>query len=245
MARPRVHLENAPIVEAVIDFRVLRQEQVSAETFAAIEASIGGHYATKQQIQTIQAEFGLDNGRLLDRAQTQTLLGWRYQTQTEIAQFRVDGFTFSRIEPYTTWEAVSGEAFRLWAIYREIAKPTEVTRIAVRYINRLRLPAAANLSEYIEAPPVLPVPIPQAVREFLTRVSVDDSMRGASAVIVQALEPRVDQSAISLLLDIDAFRIVKLAPDDPSLLEMFGQLRSLKNDIFFASITERTVEMYA
>jgi uncharacterized protein (TIGR04255 family) len=101
------------------------------------------------------------------------------------------------------------------------------------------------LQEYLEAPPILPPPIPQSVREFVTRVNVDDLTRNASAVIVHALEPRVDQSSISLLLDIDASRMVSSTPDDPTLAATFQQLRELKNEIFFASITERTVEMYA
>jgi uncharacterized protein (TIGR04255 family) len=63
-------------------------------------------------------------------------------------------------------------------------------------------------------------------------------------VIVQALERSVDPSVVSLLLDIDAFREEVAAPDDPALPTAFEQLRQLKNEIFFASITETTAEMY-
>jgi uncharacterized protein (TIGR04255 family) len=157
----------------------------------------------------------------------------------------VDGFTFSKIEPYTTWEEVSLEAFRLWKVYVEAAKPKGISRVAVRYINRMRLPAVKDLGEYLEAPPQLPSPIPQSVREFLTRVYVRDDKRNTSAVIVQALEPRIDPNALSLLLDIDAFREVSEAPDDPGLPSVFQELRELKNDIFYASITEKIVEKYA
>lgn len=245
MARAREHLKNAPIVEAVIDFRVLRQEQVSAETFAGIGSSIGEHYTKTGSIQSIEARFGVVHGKPLGPSQLQTDLGFRYQTATEIAQFRVDGFTFSKITPYTTWEEVSREAFRLWKVYTDVARPRQLSRVAVRYINRMRLPDVQDLGEYLEEPPKLPVPIPQMVREFLTRVYVRDDKRNASAVIVQALEPRIDTNAISLLLDIDAFREVSEAPDDPSLPSVFEQLRELKNLIFFASITEKTVEIYA
>lgn len=245
MALVRKHLENAPIVEAVIDFRVLRQEQVSAETFAGIGSSIGGHYKLTGSIQSFQARFGVVQGKPLDASQSQTVLGFRYQTETEIAQFRVDGFTFSKIRPYTRWEDVSGEAFRLWKVYVDLAKPREVTRVAVRYINRMQLPSVQDLGEYLEAPPLLPAPVPQIVRDFLTRVYVRDDKRNASAVIVQALEPRVDQNPISLLLDIDAFRDVNEPPDDSELPSLFGQLRELKNEIFFASLKEKTVEVYA
>jgi uncharacterized protein (TIGR04255 family) len=156
----------------------------------------------------------------------------------------VDGFTFSKIVPYTTWDKVFGEAFRLWKVYVHGARPRQVSRVAVRYINQMRLPAVKDLGEYLEAPPQVPPPTPQTIQEFLTRVYVRDDRRYASAVIVQALEPPLDPSQISLLLDIDAFREVTLKPDDPELPFIFGELRKLKNEIFFASITEKIAERY-
>jgi uncharacterized protein (TIGR04255 family) len=245
MAYAREHLQNAPIVEALIDFRVLRKEPVSAGTFADIGASIGTQYVRESSIQSIEARFGMDRGRLLEPWQSQTEIGWRYRTATEVAQFRVDGFTFSKLAKYSTWGEVSQEAFRLWEIYVGAADPREVSRVAVRYINRMSLPTVQDLGEYLTAPPQLPAPVPQAIREFLTRVYVQDEKSNASAVIVQALEPRMDPRLVSLLLDIDAFREVTLAPEDPALPVIFGELRQLKNEIFYASITERTAEIYA
>lgn len=245
MARLRKHLQHAPIVEALIDFRVVRKEQVSAEAFAGIGASIGTQYVRESSIQSIEARFGTDRGKLLEPWQSQTEIGWRYRTATEVAQFRVDGFTFSKLAEYSTWDEVSREAFRLWKVYVDAADPREVSRVAVRYINRMPLPAVLDLAEYLTAPPQLPDPIPQAIREFLTRVYVQDERSNASAVIVQALEPRMDPRSVSLLVDIDAFREVTLAPDDPGLPAIFGELRRLKNEIFYASITEKTAEIYA
>ena len=245
MANPRTHLENAPIVEAVIDFRVVRQEQVAAETFADLSSAIGEQYSKAGSIQSLLARFGVDHGMALEPWQMQTELGWRYQRGTEVAQFRVDGFTFSNIAPYKTWGDVSAEAFRLWKVYVNIAKPRQVSRVAVRYINQMQLPAVKDLGEYLTAPPRLPKPVSQDIRDFLTRVNVRDDKRNASAVIVQALEPQIDPKTITLLLDIDAFREVNEEPDAPVLISIFEQLRTLKNEIFFASITEKIVEKYA
>jgi uncharacterized protein (TIGR04255 family) len=49
---------------------------------------------------------------------------------------------------------------------------------------------------------------------------------------------------LSVLLDIDAFREINMAAHDPTILSIFQQLRELKNDIFFASITEKTAKRY-
>jgi uncharacterized protein (TIGR04255 family) len=188
--------------------------------------------------------FGMSEGKPLAQSQSHADFGWRYQSKGEVAQFRLDGFTFSKIEQYTTWEEVFGEAVRLWKLYLELAKPRQVSRVAVRYINRMRLPAVTDLGRYLEVPPLLPAPIPQVIREFLARFSVEDAERSVSAAIVQALEPRVDPSSLTLLLDIDAFREMRELPDDPLVLSVFERLRQLKNEIFFATITESIAEMY-
>jgi len=244
MARPREHLENAPIVEAVLDFRVVPQEQISADTFADLRTSIGEKYTRESSIRSIEARFGLVQGTPLKPWQMQTDLGYRYRTQGEIAQFRVDGFTFSKLARYTTWGEVSSEALRLWKVYLDLANPRQVSRVAVRYINRMLLPDVKDLGEYLAEPPKLPLPASKRIREFLTRVIVEDDKRNASAIIVQALEPRTDPETISLLLDVDAFRDVALGADDPALPAIFGELRQLKNEIFFASITDTTAEIY-
>src|SRR6266702_3372368 len=132
MARAREHLRNAPIVEAVIDFRILREATVSADTFGGLVSSIGKKYSQAGSIVSVEARFGIESGKLVDPAQRRADLGWRYQAVTEVAQFRVDGFTFSKLEPYTTWREVFGEAIRLWEIYLNLAKPKQLSRIAVR-----------------------------------------------------------------------------------------------------------------
>lgn len=244
MAQPREHLANAPIVEAVIDFRVLRDLSVSPLTFEGLVASIGEKYSQATSIQAFEARFGIESGKMLDPAQRSADLGWKYQASTEVAQFRVDGFTFSKLAPYTSWGEVFGEASRLWRIYVGLARPKQVSRIAVRYLNRMTLTGNPRINDFLEAPPELPKPIPPLVRDFLTRVHVADERRGSAAIIVQALEPQFDPNVMSLLLDIDAYHETTLTPDDPELPKMFQQLRELKNEIFYASITEKAAEIY-
>lgn len=245
MARPRPHLANAPIVEALIDFRVLPQAQVAVDELGSLDAEIGLEYSKREQINVFSTRLDFNEGRSPQAAAAHSKIGWLYKSQNQVAQFRLDGFTFSRLEPYTNWEGVFEEALRLWQIYAHKTMPAQISRIAVRYINRMKLQGPANLKTYLTTPPELPEPAPQAVRDFLSRIHVDDSTRSASAVVIQALEPQVEPSIISLLLDIDAYRDrLTLHPNDPSIPQMFQNLRELKNEVFFACITERTAEIY-
>lgn len=245
MARRRAHLTNAPIVEAVIDYRVLRQEGTVADSFAGLRPAIGSQYSESLPLHSVEARFGMEQGKSIEPTTTRSAIGWQYRAGSLVAQFRIDGFTLSQLERYTSWGEIFAEANRLWQIYVAKAHPPEVIRVAVRYINRLRIPVPAELSEYLSAPPALAFPSPQLLRQFLCRIAVDDPGRNSSAVVVQASEPLIGQEAVVLLIDIDAFKEnLSVAPSDPLLPEMFEQLRDLKNEIFFASLTEKAVEMY-
>lgn len=247
MAKPREHLSRAPIAEALIDIRVLPREGIAADVFIPLKNNLANTYPKSSPMRSFEARFQMDQGKVSAENTVQSNVGWLFEAQgrKSVAQFRVDGFTYNKLQPYTRWEDVFSEAYRLWHLYVDTAKPLEVTRMAVRYLNRLQLPAATELRDYLEAPPLLPAPIPQTIREFLTRVVVFDTNRNASAIITQALEAALDVRVTPVLLDIDAFREAAIRPDDASMPQIFEQLRRLKNDIFYASITEKTVEMYA
>ncbi len=228
----------------MIDFRVPPNPSVQPGTFSDLTASIGKKYSKSESINLIEARFGIDRGKMLSPAQSQTELGQKYSAESEIVQFRTDGFTFSKVARYTTWDAVFGEAFRLWNVYLAVAKPVQLTRIAVRYINRMQVGGNQKIGDFLEAPPFLPQPVSSTVLDFLSRVHIADQKRDAAAIVVQALEPQIDPNLMSLYIDIDAYHLGTLDPEDPSLREIFQRLRELKNEIFYASVTEMAVEKY-
>src|SRR5204863_7119814 len=47
-----------------------------------------------------------------------------------VAQFREDGFTFSRLKPYSDWADVFARASALWRLYQDTVGEADVTRIA-------------------------------------------------------------------------------------------------------------------
>src|SRR4029077_18354423 len=100
-------------------------------------------------------------------------IGYRFSAADgrQLVQFRLDGFTFSRLAPYTQWETVFEEASRLWRVYETAAPLEEVSRIAVRYINLLPLPASKvqDFSPFLTAPPPVPKDLNVLLRHFLSR----------------------------------------------------------------------------
>ena len=162
-----------------------------------------------------------------------------------LAQFRVDGFTFNRLQPYTSWDSVYPEAMRLWRSYVDIVKPEAATRLAVRYINRIELPEpVGNLDQYFTTTPRIPLDIPQVLNGFLTRVMIAHPELKLSANVTQALEHRIDAAGIVIILDIDAYRSGQFAPLGTDIDRVFGHLRQYKNEIFFGSLDDHLVSRY-
>jgi len=85
--------------------------------------------------------------------------------------------------------------------------------------------------------------LPQSVSSFLTRLTVHDAEKSLNCSITQALES-VQEDDITIILDIDAFKILNYDPEDQGLWEDFEALHDFKNDVFFSSVTDKTLELF-
>lgn len=247
MAKQR-HLINAPIVEALIDIRAKLPKSFEVEKFKSLKDRLHETYPKVEERRLFSGGFEIQKGKTSQFSKDMGLHGFFFKTEDElyVAQFRVDGFTFSRLKPYTSWEEVLPIARRMWSLYVEIGSPEFITRIAVRYINQLKIPFQfEQFSEILEAPPTLPEGVPDKVSSFLTRQVVHDPVTGIAVNFIQALEGRTpDEQNIVVLLDIDAYKLQDFEPNDERVFQEFETLRTMKNRFFFNSITERIVRLF-
>ncbi len=237
-------LRNAPITEALIDIRVKLPSQADVKTLDSMHELIKSRYPKKQEQRMSEIKIELEPGEELAKQLTKTK-GFRYLSsdEKEIVQARMDGFTFNKLFPYTKWEDLRNEAHRLWLIYREVACPDLVTRVALRYINNLKIPMPIkDFDEYLVCPPRVPDELPQGVSSFLTRIIIHEPSIEANAVITQALES-VFGDVVQIILDIDVFKLRAEGMEEDDIWSTLENFRIFKNRIFFASITERLKEM--
>ncbi len=246
MVSPR-HLNNAPIVEAVIDIRVKLPTNVGLKKLALINDSIIAQYPKRRVRRRFEGRIEFKVGKPPKQAAVDKGPdGYIYTANNEkqVVQIRLDGFTFSRLKPYQKWDNMRDEARRLWELYIKFASPELISRIAVRYINRLDIPLPIkDFGDYLSSPPIIPATLPQGVSNFLTRVVINEPNLKASAAITQAFEPQTSKDFITILLDIDVFRQVQFDIDSVETWELLEGFRHFKNDIFFGSVTEKTLRL--
>src|SRR4030042_630242 len=240
MAKQR-HLKNAPIVEAIIDFRAKLASGFDVTGFAALKETLHINYPKMEERREFAAGLELTGKQVQQIFEDKGLHGYLFRSDDDknVAQFRRDGFTFSRLRPYAEWETVLAEAKRLWKLYSAKASPEVITRIAVRYVNQLNIPLPINdLADYFTAPPRIPEALPLEVSHFMTRVVVCDAATDIRANIIQALQPGTKPEYATIILDVDVYKQSDGGFGEGTAWTDFEQLRELKNRIFFDSIAE-------
>lgn len=241
------NLANAPITEALVDIRLKLPKGFNVDNFKLIGKKLMDEYPIEKTLHFREAKISYKDKE--QRIATHdTINGYRYQSSngTKIVQLRDDGFTYNKLKPYNSWEDVRDEALRIWNLYTDLVKPEFINRIALRYINNLNAPLPMNdFKVYLTCPPEVPQGLPQNISSFLYRVVVPQSDNRITAIITQALEAKVDfKDKLPIILDIDVFKITPEGFLEENISAILEKLRTLKNQIFFNSVTKKLLEAY-
>ena len=238
---------NAPITEALFEIKTKLPSSASLSSLEGLHPQIESDYPTKKPRTTWESTIEFKAEKEPITKNTSRVDGYFFGStdKKQVVQYRLDGFTFSRLHPYTKWEKVYEEARRLWDIYRMGVKPVHVTQLAVRYINSIEIPSKDfEFEEYFPEPPRVPRGLPQLIDNFFTRLEIPFPEEGARAIVIQTPSPKKSPTTTVILLDIAVFTEVEFSPDVPELWDSFRNLRKIKNNIFFSSLTEKTKELF-
>lgn len=169
------------------------------------------------------------------------------QSKEQSVQFSREGLFFSRLQPYQSWKQFSGDALRLWKIYEELARPLEMQRIGLRFINRIQLPPREmDFEKYIQPHPVPPttldLPFVGFFHQDTLAVPGHPYAISVNRTIQPPLNPQTD--GIGLIIDIDAFTTQPLENGSGVLEQRLAELRWLKNKAFFGSVTPAAMELF-
>lgn len=240
------HLGKAPIVEAILDLRVALSPDFELERFVQLQQPLRDRYPIMESTGVVEGTIQFQAGRATSQAST-TQRGFIFKSEDghDLAQYRIDGFTFNKLKPYSSWKEILPEAKQLWGRFVSVAKPCSISRLALRYINRLGFPLGKEpINKYLTSFPMIPEGIPSVMHHFLTRVGVSDAATGIKANITQTTEEPTEPNSVPVILDIDVFMQGDFPVESTKIWEHFERLHEVKNAIFFGSITEETARLY-
>lgn len=240
------HYSKAPITEAIIDVRASLAADVTLSDIERLGHEGLPDYPNRKS--RILTEASMHGGAEVEATVKQTHVGFVYTSLADpyVVQLRLDGFTLSRLAPYVDWGTFRSEAQRLWRLYAAALRPQVVTRLAVRYINRLDVAALRfELGDYLGAFPQLPSGIGGLMSGFVMHLEISQPDVDATLLLNIATAEPTSPELASILLDIDVFREAELRDDDDGIWEILDRLRVRKNEVFESCITQKTRELIA
>lgn len=237
--------KHPPITEAIIDFQFSLPEETPTTKLESIYKDLQERYPTKEKLNYSRGHFEINTDGGTSSIQSEHI-GYKFTSKDRmfIFQCRRDGFTLSRLAPYKDWDNLEMEAKDLWQRFLLIVKPI-VTRIAVRYINRIDIPSLQdNFEDYFRTLPKLSGELPQQLSKFFMQLEIPQKEIAGRALITQTSLPQSNEDTISVILDIDIFQEDNITADI-NIWKACSEMRKLKNTIFRACITSKTEELFS
>ncbi|HMQ03633.1 MAG TPA: TIGR04255 family protein [Pyrinomonadaceae bacterium] len=165
----------------------------------------------------------------------------------QVVQFRKQGFSFNRLEPYTNLDSYLPQIKKQWLNYLRMAEPIKISAIRLRYINRILLPLVngeVNLDEYIINGPRLADNERLSLVGFLDQYTAVDKKTGHQMSSVLTLQPIADQT-LPLIFDNGVVSSKSVSIENwNEIRSIILELRELKNHIFKRTVTKRCLNLF-
>jgi uncharacterized protein (TIGR04255 family) len=240
------HYAHAPISEAVIDLRIEASESPPTDPFSNFVSGVQDRYPFTAPIRAVEMGFHVEDGAGAKFHNAQQVVGERLQSTTgdRVLQVQQLGFTLSHMAPYTNWEAFREEARHVWPLFVKATQAKAVSRVAVRVINKLIVPFTEAHQFTTVMPSIPPGPFGSLDAYFMQlQIGLETVANGCKAIVNIARGNAEDGSNVEYVLDFDLFVAGLFPAESAELWRLLDKMSAAKNDLFEASITDKTREL--
>lgn len=241
-------LSRPPIVEAVIHWQARATNALDPEALDSVLRQQFPQYPIHEPMQRVRVSAELSEREAIDPVvrHSKGWLGIRLKSEDQryVVQFLRDGLIFSRAKDYENWESFSTGAKEAWKSFLEIANPSEIQRLGVRYINHFATATPTTLGKFLREPPTQPSELPLEEFVYQSTFSVPEHPFGVRVIkIMQPSMPGLQNSS-GLFLDIDIFSTKPILNDPELLDDTLVKMRWLKNKVFFTLLTDSVLDSF-
>jgi uncharacterized protein (TIGR04255 family) len=164
----------------------------------------------------------------------------------ELLVLRHSEFIVSQLAPYPGWDSFAKRFVRDWKIWKRLVGYRAISRVGVRFINRLDIPlkeGGIEHEKYLKVFPALPdiVPVVQAYA-IQAQAPLDDIK--STLIINSAIVPAPILGHGSFLLDLDIGRTLDVPQSDEDMFDLLNQFRTKKNEVFEACISNHARRLF-
>ena len=232
----------APILEAICDISVQLPIDFRVSEISKFARLYKKDYPISEKIneQTLTVAMGEQEPSVMS-SQAEQGLKLTSVDRKYVIQAKRTGFTFSQVNSYDSWKHFHDKFWPIWTQYVEQFGPLKVTRVALRYINRIDIPKTDIKLEdfFLSYPKIFGGQDAAKLSGFFMQAQLPQK-EGGMALFNQAIADPPAYGFTSFILDIDVFEVKDFEPKGSELSKRIEKLRKQKNFIFENSITDLT-----
>jgi uncharacterized protein (TIGR04255 family) len=238
-----------PITEAIVEIRFATP--IDADAIAKTGAAFRQFYPLEQIVKNVNVAVDVpvhDNDA--PTAQINQETGHRRSSLdlTELVLMWPLTFVISQLAPYPGWDHFFARFVRDWTLWKKELGYRKISRIGVRYINRIDIPRVAGNpiieeAEFLNVYPHLPEALGATFGYGVQAVLAIQDI-GCKLVLNSSVVPSPLLNHASFLIDQDIAKEVEPPQRDEQLYELLKDIRVKKNSVFESCITDRARELF-
>jgi uncharacterized protein (TIGR04255 family) len=214
-----------------------------------VNDKFGSHYPQHQRVENLKLEVQLSAGQTDAPATAIDREGGYRRSSSDMTQLLVlwrSAFVVSQLAPYPGWDEFIQRFSRDWKVWKRVMGFQTISRLGVRYINRIDIPLSGDVVEheaflnvYPRLPDVLGPVGAYAVQAVLPLEEI-----GCKLTLNSAVVPAPILGHASFVIDQDIAREVDLPQSDKGIYELLKKIRVRKNQVFEACVSNRARELF-
>lgn len=203
--------EKPPIIEALCEFYFSSNQPWDWTIPGLIYAKVGSEFPTKRQFNPLQVELRAETKGTSVQNVVGSVDRMQFLSQDESALIQVgpDFMSVHHLKPYSNWETFKQMISRSLMVYQQVASPQKITRIALRYINRIEIPEKMidpeqriELGDFLLAAPSVPKDVPQVFSTWVQRVEIPFKHANGLLALQSGSIHEEGQRDVAFLLDL-------------------------------------------
>lgn len=238
MARPQSPYVSAPIIEAVVEIRF--DEAFDEQQIKKVATKLGSYLPEIDEVDHVNIELKLPEEKIERSKEQRFRLSNSDQTLTCI--IAKDRIIISQFAPYSDYSFFENHIKKCWEIAYKHQGFRPISRIGMRYINRIDLAWDESGSIDYEDFFNLRINLPEEFHT-LTGYKIEFTFPIKEAGLKSRIISTVAEGQIighaSFFLDIDVYGDTDVPQKKSELLSYLQRCRAQKNDLFETFITDK------
>jgi uncharacterized protein (TIGR04255 family) len=246
---PPAGYKHPPITEAVIGISFT--SPIKSAIFDSINKKFHTHYPHHQMVSNIGVDVAVELSKNQIQKPTTNIKkmdGHRLSTadMTQLLVLWPSVFTLSQLAPYPGWDKFFERFVRDWKVWKRVVGFQTISRIGVRFINRIDIPITGPVTEYEEYLNVYPK-LPDSINPINAyAVQVVSELKDINCIlkINSAAVPSPILNHSSFIVDLDISKEVDPPQNDNDIYDLINKIRAQKNSVFESCMSKRAKELF-